>query len=219
MEPLPQPVRAVLVPVGGAPPAGEMIAALTRESIDVVVDTDGASSDRPVALVWLPADPDVETLAAAVRWLPPKLVLGCAPQGSAAVGERALAAGFDDFVAGRAPARELAARLRVLARCATGERRRARELLSHGRVALDTARHELYVDDRRISVTALEVTVLATLILARGKALTRAELLDQVWGADDLDIGPRAVDNLVLRLRRKVGEDVIVTVRGIGFRI
>jgi hypothetical protein len=210
-------VRAVLVPAPGAPPAAEVAAALAREGIDIALDATAA--DRPVALVWLPADPDAGALAAALRGLPPRLVLGCAPEAQPAVGERALAAGFDDFVAGRAPARELAARLRVIARHATREPGRPRELLRHGRIALDSARHELWVDDRRVPLTTLEVAVLATLILARGRALSRAELLDRVWGADDFDVGPRAVDNLVLRLRRKIGDDLIVTVRGLGFRI
>ena len=62
--------------------------------------------------------------------------------------------------------------------------------------------------------------LLWTLASARGRALTREELLDSVWGSDNLDVGPRAVDNLIQRLRRKVGvAEVVHTVRGIGFRV
>jgi two-component system OmpR family response regulator len=55
---------------------------------------------------------------------------------------------------------------------------------------------------------------------ASGRTMSRAELLDQVWGEDELEVGVRAVDNLVCRLRRKLGDPgLLVTVRGIGFRL
>jgi DNA-binding response OmpR family regulator len=50
--------------------------------------------------------------------------------------------------------------------------------------------------------------------------MSRSELLDHAWGSANFDISERAVDNVVLRLRRKLGKpDLIQTVRGVGFRI
>ena len=57
------------------------------------------------------------------------------------------------------------------------------------------------------------------LIAARGRALSRVEILDAAWGDDGLEIGERAVDNVVMRLRRKLGEKSIITVRDVGFRL
>jgi DNA-binding response OmpR family regulator len=62
--------------------------------------------------------------------------------------------------------------------------------------------------------------VVRALIDARGKPLSRPELLDAAWGDGDLDVSERAVDNVILRLRRKLPRpDVIETVRSIGFRV
>ena len=55
---------------------------------------------------------------------------------------------------------------------------------------------------------------------ARGRPLSRVELLDQAWGAEDLEVSERAVDNVILRLRRKLPRpDALETVRGVGFRL
>jgi DNA-binding response OmpR family regulator len=121
-------------------------------------------------------------------------------------------------MAGRSSPRELAARIRALVRRRSGSPRSER--IRFGRITLDRARHEAIVDGNRTALTPLEVTVLGALIAAGRRTLTRTELLDSVWGPDDLDIGLRAVDNLILRLRRKLGNpSLILTVRSIGFRL
>jgi DNA-binding response OmpR family regulator len=228
-EPVPDALRVSLVIARGAPPADLLSTGLARDAIDATVLDESAIADgppaTPLALVWLPADVTDAMLAALVAWrggaAAPTLLLGCCPQGSADVSERALAAGFDDFVAGRSSPRELAARLRALSRRSRGPSPTSKgDALRWGRIAVDPARHELVVDGRRVPLTTLEVTVLSTLVAAQGRTLTREELLDLVWGEDNLEIGLRAVDNLILRLRRKIGDpDRIVTVRGVGFRL
>jgi len=49
--------------------------------------------------------------------------------------------------------------------------------------------------------------------------MTRAALLDAAWGARKVGVGERAVDNVILNLRRILGPARIVTVRGVGFRL
>jgi len=62
--------------------------------------------------------------------------------------------------------------------------------------------------------------VMRELMKARGRPLSRAELLDAAWGEGELDVSERAVDNVILRLRRKLpNPDAIETVRGVGFRL
>ena len=91
-----------------------------REVIQVVpldlVAVAGPPPAAPVVLVWLPPDHPVDELAHIARWRGSAALIGCAPTGSSADSERALAAGFDDFVAGRASTRELAGRIRALTR-------------------------------------------------------------------------------------------------------
>jgi DNA-binding response OmpR family regulator len=76
------------------------------------------------------------------------------------------------------------------------------------------------INGRRVRLTATELAVIRALIDARGRALSRSEILDLAWGEQNLEVGERAVDNVVLRLRRKIGEpNMIETVRGVGFRL
>lgn len=254
------PVRVTLV-WDREPPGRAVLAALSERAIDVEVCSagvfdappDGAeilASDRPLALLWLsgPLEQGAEELlACAVAWRdrsgPALLLMGCAPDGTPDDAERAMAAGFDDFVAGRSSPRELAARLWGLARRLGVSAPSAvpPAPLTHGRLVLDAPRQELWVAERRVRLTRLEVSLVAALMEAHGSTLTRAELVDRVWGGppghparsgvgsargpsgrgeDNLDVGARAVDNLILRLRRKSRTPgLIATVRGVGFRL
>ena len=70
------------------------------------------------------------------------------------------------------------------------------------------------------NLTSIELAVMRELIKARGRPLSRVELLDVAWGDADLGTTERAVDNVILRLRRKLPRpDALETVRGVGFRL
>jgi DNA-binding response OmpR family regulator len=222
-------LQALVLIVDGAPAEHAVVSALTRDAIDTEVATLGESDpelppDRPLVVVWMPAGVADERLAAIAAWVARAgghvRLLGYAPEGTVADSERALAAGFDDFMAGRYSSRELVARLRALARRLQIGKPKLNERVRFGRLVLDGARHELWVDGRRVPVTAMELAILSALMQASGRTMSRAELLDQVWGEDELEVGVRAVDNLVCRLRRKLGDPgLLVTVRGVGFRL
>ena len=225
------PVSATLVTLGDGPAPETLVAALLRDAIDVEVVADGDVSvalppSRPQVVEWFGASRQASEgrLGELVAWRAsasfPVRIIGCAPEGGVADSERALAAGFDDFMSGRISPRELSARLRALKRRLRPPPARLVERLRFGRMTLDASRHELWIDAKRVPLTALEMAILAELIAAQGRALTRTELLDRVWGEDELDVGVRAVDNLVCRLRRKLGDPaLLVTVRGVGFRL
>ena len=211
---VPSALAAVVVLSGDDP-----LPALARELAVDRADPLRLPETPAVLLVFTQRGVSAHTLAPFLRWRdarPGRALIACAPDGSSEDSERALAAGVDDFVAGHGSARELAARVRALIR---RTRRRASEQLRWGRISVDAERHEAWVDGRRIGLTTMELALLSRLVEVRGKALSRVELLDQVWGKDNLEVGLRAVDNLVLRLRRKLGSRVIVTVRGAGFRV
>ena len=114
--------------------------------------------------------------------------------------------------------RELAARVRAVHRRCTG---RASPTAGCGwRATLDLYGRALWFRGKTISLTSIELAVLRELIKARGRPLSRIELLDRAWGEEDLEVSERAVDNVILRLRRKLPEpDVIETVRSVGFRL
>jgi DNA-binding response OmpR family regulator len=221
----PGPTRVAMVVVDGAPAADALVEPLARDAF--VVDRIPASelaraagSTGAVALVWLPAGAAADVLERAVRWRGRAPILGCAPDGTEADSERALSAGFDDFVAGRGSAREISARLRALVRRLHTPAHRGVQPVRYGRVVLDRASQEVVVGGRRVSLTRLERRVVEALVVDGGRAITRGELAERAWGSEAHGVGPRAIDNLVQRLRRKLrDEHVIVTVRGVGFRL
>ena len=222
---------AALVRLGEAPPLGALSSVFQTESLDLVTMDPSAiygpaPVPRPVLIVWMPVSSPEELLRAIVAWrdrsekVHPVALLGCAPGASAGEVERVLAAGFDDFVGPVVSPREIAARVRALARRVESSVRIASARLRTSIFSLDLGAYALWIGGRSVRLTPTEMQLMRTLVAANGRTLTREELLDAVWGGDNLEVGLRAVDNLVWRLRRKAGDSqIIVTVRGAGFRL
>jgi two-component system OmpR family response regulator len=124
--------------------------------------------------------------------------------------------GADDYLVKPFSFAELAARVRALARRAQPEATR----LSLGTLELDLLRHSAHVGETRLELTQTEFALLATLLRASGDAVSRRELLHEVWGLR-FDPGTNVVDVHVNRLRRKLEDaglaSTIRTVRGQGY--
>jgi DNA-binding response OmpR family regulator len=91
-------------------------------------------------------------------------------------------------------------------------------VLRAGVVTLDLRTRRASVDGRIVELTAREFALTETLMRHPGQVLSREQLLSQVWG---YDFAPESnvVDVYVRYLRRKLGPDVISTVRGMGYRL
>ena len=139
-----------------------------------------------------------------------------------------LAAGADDYLPKPFSPAELVLRVqRILERAGSDGSDAAtstdREPIRHGDLVLDRERHEVRVRDRPVALTAVEFRLLATLLEADGRVLTRDQLLDAVYGQDESEILDRTVDVHIGRLRDKLGDDAdapryVATVRGVGYR-
>jgi two-component system OmpR family response regulator len=133
--------------------------------------------------------------------------------------------GADDYLAKPFSPRELVARVAAVLRRATATASAlppALPVLEIGPVAIDRDRHELRVGDRVLDATATELRLLAALVLARGRVLSRAQLIGAIYG-DDHHISARTIDTHVRNLRAKLAAaattaDVIETVHGVGYR-
>jgi DNA-binding response OmpR family regulator len=200
---------------------------LSRQALEWMV-RDLGDPLGPLVLVWIPAGMTQAALGDLVRRLGAcgaRRMLACASAGGPVDCERALRAGFDDVVAGRASPRELAGRLHALARRlgvqgSTPTPAATAEPVRFGAVTVDLREHGLWVDGRAVTVSRTELRIMETLARARGQCRSRGDLLDAVWGDGGLERSERAVDNVVLRLRRKLPDPgVLVTVRGVGFRL
>jgi DNA-binding response OmpR family regulator len=142
-----------------------------------------------------------------------------------------LEAGADDYVTKPFVAKELMARIRTQLRRATPndddddglEDNESAERLVCGPIELRTGTAEVLRLGEPVPVSRIEFYVLAELIGAKGKVLSRDHLLRKVWGYGNAGDG-RVVDNLIYRLRNKIEQDpanpeLLLTVRGFGYRM
>ena len=220
-----QPLHVTVVSIVTTASTQQLVSELRRDSMRVEVMTAAVLDQPPVDPVYvISLDPSFAKILADrfVTWASTELhagLIAVVEDGSPADNELLLAAGFDDVVSAPFSARELVARVRAVHRRVhwkgvTNGR------LRFGELTLDLYGRELWIHGKTITLTSIELAVLRELIKARGRPLSRADLLDLSWGEGDLEVSERAVDNVILRLRRKLPRpDLIETVRSVGFRI
>ena len=132
--------------------------------------------------------------------------------------------GADDYVVKPFSVRELMARVgSVLRRTAPRQPEAETDPVKAGGLTIDTVRHEARWLDVELALTALEFDLLHCLARHAGQVLNREQLLAQVWGYDyygDLRVVDAAIKRLRAKLRRAVpDEELIVTVRGVGYKL
>src|SRR5277367_706566 len=124
-----------------------------------------------------------------------------------------LDAGADDYIVKPFDLDEVAARMRSVLRRAAG---RGDPCIRHRGITLDTAAHTVERNGAPVALSAHEYAVLEALLQRPGAVLSRAQLEDRLYGWDE-QIGSNAVEVYIHGLRRKLGSDVIRTLRGVGY--
>ena len=134
-----------------------------------------------------------------------------------AVGDRiaGLDAGADDYVVKPYDVDELLARVRALLRRSAG---RAEPMFEHKGVSLNPATREATLHGRPVSLSAREWAVLEVLLARPGVVLSRTQLEEKLFSWKD-DVSSNAVEVYVHGLRKKLGANLIQTVRGLGYLI
>jgi DNA-binding response OmpR family regulator len=131
-----------------------------------------------------------------------------------------LDAGADDYLNKPFAIAELRARLRALLR--RGALGAARPVFRSGSLRVDFARRQVSIDDREVPITRRELEVLARLVRADGRAVSREDLLEEIWGESTPETAA-SLEVIMSRLRRKLKpasvEPLIRTFRGHGYGI
>jgi two-component system, OmpR family, response regulator QseB len=126
-----------------------------------------------------------------------------------------LRAGADDYLLKPFDLSELVARLHALLRRAAG---RSVDIIEHGSVHLDPSSGEVWLDGQAVDLSRRELALLAALLQARGRILSADQLKDSLYHFSE-EIESNALNVHIHHLRRKLGAEVIETVRGLGYRI
>lgn len=162
--------------------------------------------------------PEMDGISVLERWRAdnrtmPVLILTARDRWSDKVG--GIDAGADDYVAKPYHVEEVLARIRALIRRAAGH---ASSELQCGPVRLDTRSSRVSVSGQPLKLTSHEFRLLSYLMHHMGEVVSRTELVEHMYD-QDFDRDSNTIEVFVGRLRKKIGGDLIETVRGLGYRM
>ena len=130
--------------------------------------------------------------------------------------------GADDYLTKPFSPRELTARIKAIFRRVSSNNEQSKKeeksIIFRGDIELNILSHEVKKAGVLVELTPKEYDLLRLLLVNEGKVLTRDLLLQKIWGYEYAG-DTRTVDVHIRRLRKKIGEDYITTVRGVGYKI
>lgn len=130
-----------------------------------------------------------------------------------------LKGGADDYMTKPFSFAELLARIEVRLKASNSSNQaQEKTQIQRGNMILDLRTRKIQVGDREVELPAREFTMVEVFFRHPGQVMTRQQLLDLVWGYD-YDPGSNIVDVYVGYLRKKLGNESIETVRGMGYRL
>lgn len=196
--------------------------ALSDFVVDIVTSLDGARGALAVivydAVVLDRRLPDGDGLTLLQQWrragvATPVLILTARDAVASRV--EGLQGGADDYLVKPFDLDELTARLQALLRRAVGQ---ADASLRHGALTLDPAARSVTLNGQPVTLVRRELMLLEALMRARGRILSADQLKDSLYGIDD-EVESNALNVHIYQLRRKLGREMIETVRGVGYRL
>ncbi|HET6243231.1 MAG: response regulator transcription factor [Bacteroidetes bacterium] len=127
-------------------------------------------------------------------------------------------AGADDYIAKPIKPRVLVSRVKALLRRSTGvSNESGTSLQDLGGIVIDREKYVIYKNNVQINLPKKEFELLSLLASKPGNVFTREVILDRVWG-EEVVVGDRTIDVHIRKLREKLGEDYIKTIKGVGYK-
>jgi DNA-binding response OmpR family regulator len=201
-----------------------VIRALSMEGLEAHGAADAASGlamlaghqyDLIVLDLLMPERDGFATLHEILRVKPDQAVLVLSCLSDVPTKIRSLNLGAEDYLAKPFHIDELRARVRARLRSI---HRQHQLSIAHGSLTLDLVNHRVSFGSRQVQLAEREFQLLCELVSHPGEVLTKQHLLSQVWGYQPVEWS-NVVDVYVRRVRARLGEDVIETVRGEGYRV
>ena len=124
--------------------------------------------------------------------------------------------GADDYLTKPIKPRVLVSRVKALLRRTSGGTEQISESVNG--ISIDREKYLVVKDGEELNLPKKEFELLALLLSKPGKVFTREVILNEVWG-QDIVVGDRTIDVHIRKLREKIGEDLIKTVKGVGYKI
>lgn len=205
--------------------AGHVVRALERASHDVVHRADGPAAveavgkrhfDLVVLDVNLPGCDGFEVLARIrAAGLPLRVLMLTA---RSEIGDRVagLKAGADDYLTKPFALEELLARVEALGR--RGSAAAGGNVLHVGDISFDVSNRRVTRSGARVDLSPRELEVLQIFMREPGRTFSRDEICERIWEREH-EYDTRTVEIFIMRLRKKLGADVITTVRGVGYHL
>jgi len=130
-------------------------------------------------------------------------------------------AGGDDYINKPIKPRVLVSRVKALLKRYGGTKPEtgyiSEGILEYGDIIIDKEKHMVSVDNNELNLPRKEFNLLLLLTSKPSKVFTRDEIFNQIWG-NDIFVGDRTIDVYIRKLREKIGEERIVTIKGVGYK-
>ena len=123
--------------------------------------------------------------------------------------------GADDYVTKPFGSRALVSRIRNLLR----RYQKDEAVLAAGEIRVDLSADRVYKNGTEVKLSALEYRILVLLMQNRGQTVPRERILDRIWDLAGNYVNDNTLTVYIKRIREKLGEDIIVTVKGMGYRV
>ena len=130
-------------------------------------------------------------------------------------------AGGDDYITKPVKPKVLISRIKALLKRYDGEeeiKTLITKRLEFGNISIEPERHVLVKDGEEFTIPRKEFRLLMLLTSKPSKVFTRTEIFDHLWSPDNSDVSDRTIDVYIRKLRARMGEERIITVKGVGYK-